>query len=40
LNQIFNTLPLVWDEWRYLLPLLILPAVAAEATKWAISRRQ
>jgi len=40
LNKIFNTVPLVWAEWQYVLPLLFVPAVAAEVTKWVISRRQ
>jgi Ca2+-transporting ATPase len=34
LNQVFNTVPLVWVEWQYVLPLLFVPAVAAELTKW------
>ncbi len=33
LNPIFKTLPLGWEEWSKLLPLLIIPSIAAEATK-------
>ena len=40
LNKIFNTIPLVWAEWQYILPLLFVPAIAAELTKWVISRRK
>jgi len=39
LNSIFDTVALGWSQWQYLLPLLIVPAVAAEITKWFISRR-
>ncbi len=40
LGRIFNTVPLVWSQWQYVLPLLFVPAVAAELTKWVISRRK
>ncbi len=40
LSKIFNTVPLIWAEWQYVLPLLFVPAVAAELTKWLLSRRQ
>jgi Ca2+-transporting ATPase len=40
LNKIFNTVPLVWAEWQYVLPLLFVPAVAAEITKWVVSHKQ
>ena len=33
LQTIFKTVPLTWEQWRYLLPLLFIPAVAAELTK-------
>jgi Ca2+-transporting ATPase len=39
LNQIFNTVPLGLAQWQYVLPLLLVPAIAAEITKWFISRR-
>ena len=40
LSNIFNTVPLVWAEWQFVLPLLLMPALAAELTKWMISRRR
>jgi Ca2+-transporting ATPase len=33
LNPVFDTVPLSWDQWRYVLPLLFIPAIAAELTK-------
>ncbi len=33
LNTVFNAVPLGWRQWRLMLPLLALPAFAAEATK-------
>ena len=38
LGRIFNTVPLEWTQWQYVLPLLFVPALAAELTKWVISR--
>jgi Ca2+-transporting ATPase len=32
-NPIFNTVPLGWQQWEVLLPLLLVPSVAAEAVK-------
>jgi len=32
-NPIFNTVPLGWAEWEVLLPLLLVPSLAAEAVK-------
>ena len=40
LNTIFDTVPLDWTQWQVILPLLFVPAVAAEVTKWFLSRRQ
>jgi Ca2+-transporting ATPase len=40
LNKIFNTVPLVWAEWQYVLPLLFIPAIAAELTKLVLSQKQ
>lgn len=37
LEPIFDTYPLGWEHWRYVLPLLFVPAIAAEVTKWALS---
>jgi Ca2+-transporting ATPase len=39
LNNIFDTVPLNWDQWQYVLPLLFVPAIAAELTKVILSRR-
>ncbi|MEW6181151.1 MAG: cation-translocating P-type ATPase [Chloroflexota bacterium] len=40
-NPIFNTVPLSWAEWRIILPLLLLPSIAAELAKfWMTHRRQ
>jgi Ca2+-transporting ATPase len=39
LQPIFSTVPLSWEQWRYLLPLLFIPAIAAEITKWVVSKR-
>jgi Ca2+-transporting ATPase len=32
-NPIFNTLPLTWEQWAIILPLLLIPSIAAEVTK-------
>ncbi len=37
LQEIFNTIPLEWDEWLEMLPLIFIPSIAAEVQKW-ISR--
>jgi Ca2+-transporting ATPase len=39
LQPIFNTTTLGWEQWRLILPLLIVPSIAAEATKYFLSRR-
>jgi P-type Ca2+ transporter type 2C len=39
LQGIFKTVPLDLDHWLIILPLIFLPAVAAELTKLALSRR-
>ncbi|NTW42998.1 MAG: cation-translocating P-type ATPase, partial [Anaerolineaceae bacterium] len=33
-NTIFDTVPLGWQEWRLILPLLIIPSIAAEIVKY------
>lgn len=38
LQPIFGTVPLVWEQWRLILPLLFIPALAAEILKWILSR--
>ena len=40
LNRIFDTIPLGWAQWQYVLPLLFVPAIAAEVTKVFISQRK
>ncbi len=40
LNTIFDTLPLGWAEWAKILPLLVLPSLAAEITKALQSRAE
>jgi Ca2+-transporting ATPase len=39
-NSIFNTLPMGWTEWEIILPLVLIPSIAAELTKWVASRMQ
>ncbi|MGC9399811.1 MAG: cation-translocating P-type ATPase [Anaerolineae bacterium] len=34
LQPIFNTIPLQWDEWLEMLPLIFIPSIAAEVQKW------
>jgi Ca2+-transporting ATPase len=38
LNTIFDTVPLGWKQWEVMLPLLLIPSVAAEAVKYFVSR--
>jgi Ca2+-transporting ATPase len=39
-NPIFNTTPLGWAEWQLVLPLLIIPSIAAELVKMIASRKK
>jgi Ca2+-transporting ATPase len=39
-NPIFNTVPLSWKQWEVLLPLLLIPSLAAEMAKWIHQRTQ
>ena len=39
LNTIFKTLPLGWAQWLVIIPLLLVPSIAAEVTKAIQSRR-
>ncbi len=39
LRPVFSTVALDWVQWEVLLPLLFIPAVAAEITKWFIARK-
>jgi Ca2+-transporting ATPase len=38
LQPIFNTTALGWEQWQYILPLVFLPAVAAESSKPFLTR--
>ena len=40
LNTIFKTVPLGWAQWLEILPLLLVPSIAAEVTKYFLGRRQ
>jgi Ca2+-transporting ATPase len=40
LNPIFNTVPLTFQEWLIILPLLLVPAIAAEIHKAVMRRKQ
>ncbi len=40
LQPVFDTASLGWVQWRILLPLLIVPALAAEVTKVVVARRR
>lgn len=38
-NDAFQTEPLGWSEWLLIIPLLLIPSIAAEITKWVLSRK-
>jgi len=38
LQPVFNTQPLGWAQWEIILPLMLIPSVAAEVTKAAARR--
>ncbi len=37
LNNVFNTMPLGWQQWEIILPLLLIPSVVAEIVKMLAS---
>ncbi len=39
LQTIFETYPLNWSQWQFILPLLVIPSLAAEATKYILGLR-
>ena len=39
LDPIFDTWPLGWVHWAEILPLILLPSIAAEITKWFLRRQ-
>jgi Ca2+-transporting ATPase len=40
LNTVFNTVPLSWRQWEVMLPLLLVPSIAAELVKFVVTARQ
>ena len=38
LNPVFNTVPLGWEQWGILLPLLLIPSIIAELVKLVYQR--
>jgi Ca2+-transporting ATPase len=39
LQPVFKTFPLGLEHWQFILPLLFVPALAAELTKWVVARK-
>ncbi len=40
LNGVFDTLPMGWEEWRIVLPLIFTPITVSEISKAILSRRK
>jgi len=40
LNPIFDNVPLGFEQWQLIIPLLLVPSVAAEAVKYFINRKK
>ena len=40
LNTVFNTIPLGWQQWEIILPLLLVPSIVAEVVKLAASKKK
>lgn len=40
LQGIFDTVPLGWTQWEVILPLLLVPSIAAELTKVIFRKRK
>ncbi|MBA4385018.1 MAG: ATPase [Anaerolinea sp.] len=38
LNPVFQTSPIGWNEWSWMLPLVFIPAIVDELTKWIVYR--
>lgn len=38
-NPIFKTVPLSWENWRIILPLFLIPSIAAELAKYWLTHR-
>jgi Ca2+-transporting ATPase len=37
-QPIFDTVPLAWEQWRIILPLIFIPAVVAEIVKLFLAK--
>ena len=40
LREVFNTLPMGWTEWRLVIPLFLVPSIAAEVVKYIVSGKK
>ncbi len=40
LQDVFNVLPMGWEEWRVIIPLFMIPSIASEAVKYYVTYRQ
>ncbi|OQY37207.1 MAG: ATPase [Anaerolineaceae bacterium 4572_5.2] len=40
LRKIFGTMPLTWVQWEIILPLLLVPSLAAETVKIVVTRKR
>ena len=40
LQPIFNTVALGWSQWQLVIPLLFIPSIAAEGSKYVLSARR
>ena len=38
--DIFNVLPMGWEEWRLVIPLFLVPSIAAEVVKYIVTARR
>jgi len=39
LQDVFNVIPMGWEEWRVIIPLFIIPSIAAETVKYIVTYR-
>ena len=39
LQEVFNVVPMGWEEWRVIIPLFLIPSFASEAVKYYITHR-
>ena len=40
LGEIFNVLPMGWTEWRLVIPLFLIPSIAAELVKYIVTGKK